>query len=141
MFDLQAYVPFAKLRFRFGSDGGVHEEGWYIDDIQLTGDIFSAAPQLQLDPAHGIEFTLGPNPFNPTTAISYQLSAVSRVSLKVYDVQGREVAELVNGWREAGSHQVTFDGSDLASGIYFCRLEASGSENPTYMTRKMVLVK
>jgi hypothetical protein len=65
-----------------------------------------------------------PNPFNPVTNISYQLSATSFVKLSIYDVAGRKVAELVNGWREAGVHEVTWDASDLASGIYVYRLEA-----------------
>ncbi len=86
-----------------------------------------------------------PNPFNPTTAISYQLSAVSFVNLSVYDVSGRKVAELENGWRDAGVHEVIWDASDLASGVYIYRLEAvplSGSEaTPTMMSGKMVLMK
>ncbi|MBU0520258.1 right-handed parallel beta-helix repeat-containing protein [bacterium] len=78
-----------------------------------------------------------PNPFNPTTVLSYQLSGSCRINLSVDDISGRVVATLVDGWREAGSHQVTFDGSDLASGIYFCRLEAG----EVVQTLKMVLVK
>gem|GEM_PF-2326146 len=78
-----------------------------------------------------------PNPFNPTTALSYQLTASSRVSLKIYDTAGREVTTLVDGWRDTGSHQVTFDASGLASGIYFARLEA-GDFN---QVQKLVLLK
>jgi hypothetical protein len=82
-------------------------------------------------------FKLNPNPFNPTTAISYQLSAFSQVSLKVYDLSGRLVTTLVDGWREAGSHQVTFDGSNLASGVYLYALQAEGRT----VSGKMMLVK
>ena len=57
-----------------------------------------------------------PNPFNPTTAISYQLQASSHVSLKIYDAAGRLVATLVDGYRQAGTHQVTFDGSNFSLG-------------------------
>jgi uncharacterized delta-60 repeat protein len=67
--------------------------------------------------------TLSPNPFNLSTAISYQLSAVSFVNLAVYDVGGRKVAELVNDWRDAGVHEVVFDGSGLASGVYVYQLQ------------------
>ncbi len=65
-----------------------------------------------------------PNPFNPTTAISYQLSAVSFVTLKVYDILGREVATLVNERQNPGSYTVKFDGSKMPSGVYFYRLNA-----------------
>ncbi len=83
-----------------------------------------------------------PNPFNPETVISYQLSAVSLVNLAVYDIQGRQVADLVNGWRDAGVHEVAFDGSSLASGVYIYRLEMSGSgTTPTMETGKMLLLK
>ncbi len=78
-----------------------------------------------------------PNPFNPSTAISYQLSALSHVSLKVYDTAGRLVSTLVNGWQEAGTHQATFDGSRLSSGLYFVRMQAGGYS----AVQKMMLVK
>jgi agmatine deiminase len=78
-----------------------------------------------------------PNPFNPTTTISYQLSAVSFVNLTVYDISGRQVAMLINGMRDAGSHEVTFDGSKLASGVYLYKLTAGEYT----ATSKMVLMK
>ncbi len=78
-----------------------------------------------------------PNPFNPTTAISYQLSALSFVNLTVYDVQGRMVAELVNGWRNAGVHEVIFNASGLASGIYLYQM-ITGDHTAN---GKMVLMK
>ncbi len=73
------------------------------------------------------EFSLSqnfPNPFNPTTVIGYQLPVNSLVNLTVYDISGRKVTELINGWRDAGIHEVTFDASYLGSGIYLYRLEA-----------------
>ncbi len=76
-------------------------------------------------------------PFNPTTAISYQLSANSLVSLQVYDLAGKLVATLVDGWRQAGNHQVAFDGSSLASGMYIYRLQAGDYS----ASGKMVLMK
>lgn len=79
-----------------------------------------------------------PNPFNPTTVISYQLALNSLVRLEVFDVTGRKVAVLVNGERKAaGTHRVTFNAENLASGVYFYRLETGGKT----LTQKMVLVK
>jgi len=78
-----------------------------------------------------------PNPFNAVSVLSYQLPVASHVSLKVFDMTGRLVAELANGWKDAGVYQNTFDASGLASGIYVYRLTA-GSFNST---GKMVLLK
>jgi len=78
-----------------------------------------------------------PNPFNPATAISYQLPSVTFVTLKVYDMLGKEVATLVEGVQSAGNHMARFDGSAVRSGVYFCRLQA-GSFNET---KKLILVK
>ncbi|MCX6641198.1 MAG: T9SS type A sorting domain-containing protein [bacterium] len=78
-----------------------------------------------------------PNPFNPATVISFELPAVSFVNLSVYDISGKQVAELVNGMREAGRLQISFDGSDLPSGVYLCRLQAGGNS----VVQKMVLLK
>lgn len=78
-----------------------------------------------------------PNPFNPTTAISYQLPATSFVNLTVYDIYGRRIAELVNGWRDAGVHRIVFDGSNLTSGVYLYRLDAGDAS----ASGKMVLMK
>jgi len=78
-----------------------------------------------------------PNPFNPTTAVSFDLRAASRVSLRVYDTAGREVAALVDGWRAAGEHQATFDASGLPSGIYFAKLQAGDFTE----VQKLVLLK
>lgn len=79
-----------------------------------------------------------PNPFNPTTNIQFDLAKSGNVSLTVFDVTGREVAALLDGESlGAGVHTVSFDGAGLASGVYFSKLEMSG----TSMTRKMVLLK
>ncbi len=78
-----------------------------------------------------------PNPFNPSTIISFHLPVNGDVTLKIYDILGREVATLVNEFKEAGRHDVTFDASGLASGIYFYRIQA-GSFN---QTKKMILLR
>jgi len=78
-----------------------------------------------------------PNPFNPTCTINYQIEDFSYVNLSVYDVTGSEVLTLVDGWRPAGMQQATFDGSTLASGVYFCQLQA-GKAHTIY---KLMLIK
>ncbi len=78
-----------------------------------------------------------PNPFNPSTAISYKLSAVSFVTLKVYDILGREVAVLVNERKGPGRYEVRFDASGLGSGVYVYRLVAGD----LVRSRKLILLK
>ena len=78
-----------------------------------------------------------PNPFNPTTQIRYFLSGRGYVSLKIYDILGRQVATLSDGVQPAGDHVVSFDGRDLSSGVYFYRL----AEGDLSATRKLLLLK
>ncbi len=106
----------------------------YVDDIQEGG---KAEEALTSPPSSFTLLQNYPNPFNPTTTISYELWANSFVSLRVYDVLGREVATLVNGPQNAGSHSVTFDAAGLASGIYFYRINAGNYR----LAKKMVVVK
>jgi hypothetical protein len=78
-----------------------------------------------------------PNPFNPSTAIGYALPATGFVSLKVYNVLGREVGTLVNERQSAGNHSVSFHAANLPSGVYFYRLEAGTYHN----SKKLLLLK
>ena len=78
-----------------------------------------------------------PNPFNPSTKIEFRISDPGIVSLKVYDLLGREVADLINQEKPTGSYEVTFDASKLPSGVYYYKL-SSGSFSET---KKMMLFK
>jgi len=78
-----------------------------------------------------------PNPFNPTTTISYRLPRDSQVQLRVYDIRGQLVSNLVSQWQERGDHRVEFHAEGLSSGVYFTHLQADGLD----VTRKMVLTK
>ncbi len=78
-----------------------------------------------------------PNPFNPSTKISFTIPQNGIVSLKVYNLIGKETIELINEYKKAGTYDVIFDGSSLASGIYFYRLVTSDYSN----TKKMILIK
>ena len=87
-----------------------------------------------------VEFSLGqnfPNPFNPSTKISYKLASSSNVVLKVYDILGTEVQTLVNEMQPKGEHEVTFNGGKLTSGVYFYSLRAGNN----FTVKKMILAK
>jgi hypothetical protein len=117
-------------------------DGPWVSDWSCTGEeITPVVGAHGCAPSSGSEATptmeVLPNPFNPTTAISYQLSANSYVSLLIYNTAGRLVATLVDGWREAGTQEVTFDGSGLPSGIYFAKLAAGDF----HQVQKLALIK
>lgn len=78
-----------------------------------------------------------PNPFNPTTTLAYSLPVSSIVSLKVYDILGREIATLVEGMQPAGTHYAIWDASDAPSGVYYYRLRAGNFS----ATRNLMLLK
>jgi hypothetical protein len=106
-------------------------------EATCTGETFPEEGAVNLQPTDFGLLKASPNPFNPTTTISYQLQTVSHVSLKVYDTSGRLVTTLVDGWREGGTHQVTVDGSGLASGVYLVNLSAGRNQQ----AQKILLLK
>ncbi len=113
-----------------GLYGGV----WKRPFSQIT------AVKQPVPPSTPIFFRLGqnyPNPFNPTTTIDYQLPSKTYVTLKIYDVLGREVETLVNEYQNPGNHSIKFNASGLPSGVYFCRLEAGTYHD----TKKLLLLK
>ena len=113
--------------------------GWSASAGNYQLDINGGAPEVDAN-EQPLAFSLGqavPNPFNPSTTISYSVAETSVASLTVYDLAGHAVATLVDGMVEAGSHSVVFDGSNLASGVYFYTLRSGAS----VQSQKMVLVK
>ena len=118
--------PFEKLA---GDNTPSHNLGWSL----LGWD----EPMIQTTPT---EFSLQPNhpnPFNPTTTISFTLPQASHTNLLVYDLAGRQVVELMNKFLEAGEYNFTFDGTNLASGIYIAKLQTGEYQ----ASQKMVLLK
>ena len=103
-----------------------------LDSVEVVVEYF-VPPQ----PLKFMLYESYPNPFNPSTTISFELPVAGEVSLVVYDVTGREVARLLNGFQSAGIYETTFNASELSSGVYFARLQA-GNE---VRTQKMLLVK
>jgi len=103
---------------------------WLLDGITSAGSNNLVVRSFNLEQNY-------PNPFNPSTTITYSLASEEHVSLKVYDIMGREVAELVNEDQAAGTHSFDFDASSLASGMYFYKISAGNFVS----TKKMVLLK
>ncbi len=128
-----------RLRLWFAPFGAGGDE-YYFDDITLTEAPVANYPAAQLASevsASRMPPQNFPNPFNPTTVISYALPATEVVSLHVYDVLGQEVATLVDGEQDAGPHSVEFNATGLSSGIYFYRLTAGSLT----FVRKMCLTR
>ena len=112
---------------------GCRINGVTYGDTLLTGveSVSSEVPE---------SYSLGqnyPNPFNTRTVVSFSLPVDSKVSIKVYDVMGREVQTLVNERMGAGKYEVRFDGSGMTSGVYFYQMEAGNFKE----TRRMILIK
>jgi hypothetical protein len=109
------------------------------DESDAFFSITSAAPSSKGSevPVTAVLEQNYPNPFNPATTVRYQLGEGGLVRLKVYNLLGQEVASLVNGYREAGTHEVYFDASGMSAGVYLYTLEAGG----VVQTQRMTLLK
>jgi len=138
-----------EIRLRVYTSGTTINYTCSADWMQFS--ILTSGKQLSTDvtvsPTKSLprEFQLGsnfPNPFNPSTTIRYELASQAFVTIKVYNLLGKEVATLVSQVQQAGIHTVTFDGSSFPSGVYFCRgiVHTSTSE---YLSKtiKLVLAK
>ncbi len=121
-----------------GSGGGP----WGVWYWQLPAVTAVKENRVVVNPTNFRLYQNYPNPFNPSTAISYQLSAVSQVSLRVYNVLGQKVATIVNERQNPGSYTVKFDASRLASGVYFYRLTAVSLRGKSFSEiKKLVVLK
>ncbi len=154
-----------EIHFGFGDAAGIDSLRieWPLGQVDVyanvqTNTVYEAVEGTGLNPlttavedespAVLLGFALGqnyPNPFNPTTRIAFALPTLSRVTLTVFDVNGRIVTELIrNQHRAAGRHEVNFSAKDLSSGIYFYKLEAipsNGSRSPFVETKIMTYLK
>jgi hypothetical protein len=111
--------------------------GTVIDTFSMTSPVTYVAGEPAPNPTKFALFPAYPNPFNSSTVLEYQLPHAGRVELAVYDILGRQVATLASRNHPAGFYRVTWDAGAAPSGIYFCRLTASGFQS----VRKMVLIK
>jgi hypothetical protein len=107
-------------------------KGWdgVVTEVQFDKPYKTIPTQITLDQNY-------PNPFNPSTTIAYHLLSANHVTLKVFDVLGREIATLVNDVQQPGNKSVRFEASTLSSGIYFYRLQAGSFT----ATKKLILLK
>ena len=142
MYSYDAYVGeypnivWAEDHFDFqksaADDGGSIVSGWenWGENFDNLASELTIPVEYSFDPAY-------PNPFNPTTTLSYSLPVGENVNLTVFDVQGREITRLVQGYKTAGTHTVEFNASMLPSGVYFAHFKAGSFTE----TRKLLLVK
>lgn len=147
------FSPFAGPEVAMGNMGSSPTNGAWIleitDDasgdtgvllgwgIRLNGAVTAIEPVTNVIPQKFELYQNYPNPFNPVTKIKFDLPQSSNVRIAVYDILGREVKTLINEYTKAGQYEVPFDGSNIASGTYFFRIEAGDFTD----VKKMILVK
>lgn len=145
------YIPEGKFdwaaidRFEIVSEyGDLGSAELWFDEIKILNPEAVYAEKDNINPAVFSLYQNYPNPFNPSTKIKFSIPTVEtghasslQVTLKVYDILGKEIAMLVNEEKTAGNFEVIFNGNRFSSGIYFYRLQAGGYSQ----TRKMILLK
>ena len=109
----------------------------YLDYLAVPTSILTSITNARIVPVTFSLFQNYPNPFNPTTKIKFSLTSPEMVKLTVYNVLGQKVETLIDQRLASGEYIVDFDGSKLASGVYFYRLQAGKFDE----TREMVLLK
>ena len=126
---------------------GTHGRGVYSANVAGAGNPVSNEDEVELPQSARLEQNY-PNPFNPETTIKYELGKAGQIQLAVFDATGRRVNVLDTGLRNAGSHEVQWDGTDqsgrvMASGTYFYRLHVLGTEQGSeqVLTGHMILLK
>ncbi len=110
-------IEFEKLAF----GNGDRVTGWFTEGESLKDETYTSVEAV---PSSLVVENVHPNPFNPATKISYSLLKAGKINLSVYNLSGQLIKTLAEGWKAEGSHDVIFDGSSLASGIYVYRLQA-----------------
>ena len=138
--DLSNYrTDSVKIRFHLSSHNsqGGTADGWYIDDVSIR-DLATGVTQIENSIPDKYSLTQNfPNPFNPSTNIMFDIPKESFVSLKVFDLLGKEYATLVNEYLKPGSYSADWNASAYPSGVYFYRLETEGYSE----VKKMILTK
>ena len=131
-------VVYDEDHFEF-SKSATGDGGGFVSDWNSWGESFAefTGSEIQTQPESLGLLSAYPNPFNPATTINFELQAAGFMTLSVYDVQGREMLKLIDGYMNAGMHQVRLNAKDFVSGIYFARLSAGEFTQ----TQKLLLIK
>lgn len=128
-------MPVGTNKVRFIAKSG-YGNNLFIDNI-TSGTITGIGTQISLTPESYNLAQNYPNPFNPVTTINFSLPKTSKVSIKIYDVLGKELRTLVNETKPAGVYDISFDASSFSSGVYFYRIEADNFSD----IKRMMLIK
>jgi len=131
MYSLDGSNLTEKILFEYTGDLTIESAiaaDWYGNEIMVSNMLLPK--EFTLSPAY-------PNPFNPTTTLTFSLPVDTEVSLSIYNLQGREVSTLISGYRDAGYHSVVWDANSHSSGVYFVKMVAGEYVN----TQKLMLVK
>ena len=139
--DLSGYEGMVWLRWAFGSDGAVTDEGWYLDDVRVFTIPFSGTDNGAARVLRPMLYPARPNP-GTQAVLRFALPQATSGNLSVFDPSARLVRILASGTLEAGEHQVTWDGRDasgipVTTGSYFCRLSVDGEG----WTRKVTILR
>lgn len=138
-----------KIRFRLTSNDTIQQDGWYIDDIAIQGYRSPATVGIHGDaqPGHGFSLEQNyPNPFNPATTIRFVMKESGYVKLRIYNMLGQEVCQLIDGYQSRGERAIFWNGtnrhgSPVSAGVYICKLEAVTAGGKFSQARKMILLK
>ena len=123
---------FAGVQIQFLDTTAYHH---YV--VKISGGPPAGVKDLQVAPRQFYLFQNYPNPFNPATKIKYSIPNSEKVLIKVYDVLGEEVKILFDEHKDAGTYEIEFDGSELASGLYFYKITSGNFSE----VRKMMLLR
>jgi M6 family metalloprotease-like protein len=135
----------AEIQKHFKDDAEVKEAAWLFDlvkdkPIEIRNNNNNNGDNIQIASNNAViesRFENYPNPFNPTTTIAFSLPEAGNVHLAVYDYLGREVKVLIDGYRQSGKHEVQFNATRLASGVYYYSIQSGN----LHAVRKMLLLK
>ncbi|MFO7446981.1 MAG: T9SS type A sorting domain-containing protein, partial [Ignavibacteriaceae bacterium] len=145
-YDAQDYksaeLSLARIDKAYSNNEEVMLANWLLN--KGKADITKPHESVVSETTLPVEYSLSanyPNPFNPNTIINYNIPNDGFVSLKIYDILGKEVADLINDVRSAGSYNVEFNASNLASGVYIYRIQVNSKNGGYTASKKMLLTK